>query len=406
MIKDYLTLAFGNIKHRGIRSWLTMLGVFIGIAAVVSLISLGQGLQTAITSQFSTLSTDRLTIQNAGTGFGPPGSTSVRKLTDHDVNIIEQTNGVKIAVSRLIRMAYVDYNNVRDYHYIASMPTDNKKLDFVYSTANLKVESGRLLRPGDKDKVILGSDFITTKAYGKDLRVGSSIMIQGRKFQIVGFTQKTSTFVVNTAIMMMEDDMKSLLNIDSKETDLIVAQVDDKDKIIQVADDIKRKLRKDRGEKVGEEDFSVETPISALKNVNLILNIINIIVSGIAAISLIVGGIGIMNSMFTSVLERTKEIGVMKAVGAQNKNVLLIFLFESGLLGLVGGVVGALMGLAMAFSVSGIANQAFGSNILDVTISYPLLFASISFALLIGLASGILPALQASKLKPVEAFRR
>ena len=182
-------------------------------------------------------------------------------------------------------------------------------------------------------------------------------------------------------------------------------EVDEKE-INDVASRIEDKMRKDRKEKKGEEDFSVQTPVKALGTVNLILNIINLIVTGIAAISLVVGGIGIMNTMYTSVLERTKEIGIMKAIGARNSDVMKIFLIESGLLGLVGGVVGAVIGLLLAFGVSGAANAAFGSVILKVTLSWPLLLMSISFSLIIGIVSGISPAIQASKLKPVDALRK
>ena len=130
------------------------------------------------------------------------------------------------------------------------------------------------------------------------------------------------------------------------------------------------------------------------------------IVIGIAAVSLLVGGIGIMNTMYTGVLERTREIGIMKAIGAQNKDILSIFLIESGLLGLVGGVIGSLIGLGLAFSVSKIAGGFLGGSGIKVTISYPLLFGAIAFSLIIGIASGLLPAMQASKLRPVEALRR
>src|SRR3989344_5359837 len=115
MFLDYFFLALRNLRKRGIRSWLTMLGIFIGIAAVVSLISLGQGLETAITGQFATLSTDTLTITGADTGFSPPGSTVVRKLTEHDLEIVESTSGVKIAIPRLLRVGRIEFN--REIHF-------------------------------------------------------------------------------------------------------------------------------------------------------------------------------------------------------------------------------------------------------------------------------------------------
>ncbi len=132
MIKDYFLLALGNLRHRGLRSWLTMLGIFIGIAAVVSLISLGTGLQNAVTGQFSSLSVDILTIQNANTGFGPPGSTAVRKLTDHDVDIIKSTQGIKIVVPRIVRVVSVEYNGGGEIKNIGSIPEKNYQKNFVY----------------------------------------------------------------------------------------------------------------------------------------------------------------------------------------------------------------------------------------------------------------------------------
>ena len=148
----------------------------------------------------------------------------------------------------------------------------------------------------------------------------------------------------------------------------------------------------------------MESPIQTLNSVNTILGIINLIVVGIAAISLLVGGIGIANTMYTSVLERTKEIGVMKAIGAQNKDILSIFLIEAGLLGLVGGIVGAVIGLLGAIGLSTLANNALGGELFAVSISYPLLASAIGFSFFVGILSGIIPALQASKLNIVDAI--
>jgi putative ABC transport system permease protein len=405
MIKDYFLLAFGNLKHRGLRSLLTILGIFIGIAAVVSLISLGQGLQEAITGQFASLSVDRLLIQNAGTAFGPPGSAAIAKLTDHDVKLIESVKGLDIVVPRILRVAKFEFNSIASFEFVGSIPRDKEGTDFIYNTFQIKAQQGKLLYPEDKGKILLGSDFLDSDRFEKPLRVGSKVKIQGTDFEILGFMAETGSFQFNSAVFMLEDDMEKIFNI-KNEYDFIVVQVSDKNNVEPVAQEIERKLRQDRHEKLGEEDFSVQTPAQALGSVNLILNIINLIVGGIAAISLLVGGIGITNTMFTSVLERRKEIGVMKSIGAKNKDVLLVFLIESGLLGLVGGVIGAIIGLSLAFAVAEIANSALGSVILKVQVSYALLFLSIAFSFLIGLFSGVVPALQASKMKPVEALRQ
>ncbi len=404
MLQAYFALAFGNLRHRGIRSWLTMLGIFIGIAAVVSLISLGQGLQEAITGQFSTLSVDRLIIQNAGTAFGPPGSAAIKKLTSHDLDIVKSVSGVDRAIPRLLRIGKVTYNKQAQFEFIVSMPQGQSDIQYLYDSFSIKAESGKLLTTSDKGKILVGKDFETNNGFEKEIRPGTILNIQGKNFQVLGILKKASSFQINSAIFMLEDDMKNLFSL-KDESDFIVAQVHDKDKVEQVAEEIAHKLRKDRHEKIGEEDFSIQSPLQALGSVNTILNIINLIVTGIAAISLLVGGIGITNTMFTSVLERRKEIGTMKAVGAKNSDILLIFLIESGLLGLVGGIVGALIGLALAFSSASIANQTFGDTILSVHVSYPLLGAAIAFSFFIGIVSGVTPAIQASRLHPVEALR-
>ena len=405
MLSDFFALALNSFKRRKLRSWLTILGIFIGIASVVALITLSSGLKTAVTGQFESLSTDKLTIQNAGTGFGPPGSTAVRKLNQHDIDVIKKVNGVDMVVSRLIRIVKVEYNKAVSFSYIGSMPNTQKEIDLIYSSFSAKASDGRLLKADDRKKIVLGSDFAgENNGFEKQIRIGTNLKIQEQNFEVIGILEKSSSFQLNFVILMNEDDLKNLLNI-GDETDLIVAQVKDINKIEQVAEDIKEKLRKDRKEKIGEEDFSVQTPIQAIESVNTILNIINVVVIGIAAISLFVGGIGIANTMYTSVLERTREIGTMKAVGAKNSDILYIFVIESGLLGLVGGIIGAGIGLGLAYLVSSISTSFFGSEIIKFQISWLLLIGAISFSFFVGIFSGIFPAIQASKLKPVDALR-
>lgn len=403
MIFDYISLALRNIRKRGIRSWLTMLGIFIGIAAVVSLISLGNGLQNAITGQFSQLGADKLTVSSAETGFGPPGSTAVRRLNEHDLNIIRRIPGVDYAVPRLVRTASVEYNEYSQFRYIGSMPETEREVRLIYESMGIEVEQGRLLTADDRKKVILGNDF-TDNSFGKKIRVGSIITIQGEDFQVIGILKKASTFIINSVVLMPEDDMKSILDI-GDEIDIITVQTQGKDVTSRVAKEIETAMRRDRNQKMGEEDFSVQTPEQSLQSVNSILLVINAVIVGIAAISLIVGGIGITNTMYTAVLERTKEIGVMKAVGAQNKDVLMIFLAESSLMGMVGGIVGATIGLTVAYLVSFAATSAFPAIDFRVTFSFPVVIGSILFALAVGTVSGIVPALQAARMKPVEAFR-
>ena len=404
MIKDYFFIAFNNLKQKGLRSWLTILGIFIGIAAVVSLISLGAGLQAAVMGQFGTLSIDKLTIQNKGTGFGPPGSTVVEKLNDKDVKIIENIPGVDIVITRLIRVVSIEYNKFSTFGYVGDIPNEKEKINLVYDSFDIEIEEGRLLRENDKGKILLGSD-AQGDNFEKEIKVGNKIKINKKDFEVIGILKKSSNFQINSVYLIQTNDLEEVLGIE-KEYDIIIAQVKDKDEIEEVAEKIKLELRKDRNLEVEEEDFSVETPLQAIESVNTILNIINLIVIGIALISLFVGAVGIANTMYTSVLERTREIGIMKAIGAKNLDILSIFLIESSLLGLVGGIIGALIGLGGAEAISLIANKALGSNLLQISISYPLLFGAIGFSLIIGVISGTLPAIQASKTNVVDALTK
>ena len=274
----------------------------------------------------------------------------------------------------------------------------------MYETLGAEIEEGKLLGPKDHGKVLLGNMFLESEDFEKPFRVGKIVKLNGKNFEIAGFLEKSSSFTTNGVIFMLNNDLEDLLGI-KDEYDLIVAKVENKDELEDVAAEIERRLRKDRNEKIGEESFSVETPLQALEAVNSILGIVNIIVVGIAMISLFVGGVGIANTMYTSVVERTREIGIMKAVGAKNKDVLMIFLIEAGLLGLVGGIIGALIGLGIALGASAAANQALGADLVKVAISYPLLLGAVAFSFSVGVISGILPAIQASKLKVVDALR-
>ncbi len=404
MLQDLFFISVNSMKKRKLRSWLTLLGIFIGIAAVVSLISLGDGLRSAITGQFSSLSADTLIIQNAQSGLGPPGSTAIKKLNEHDLKLIESVRGVKEVITRLLRVVKLEYNKVLMFTYAASMPEDKNKLDFIYENMNIETESGRLLNEKDYGKVLLGYDVAHSQDFGKDIKAGSRVIIQGKTFEVVGVLKRGSSFQINLAIMMLDKDMKDLLNI-GDEIDFIVVRADSKDNVEQVANDIEKVLMRDRKEKKGEEDFTIQTPVQVLSAVNTILNVVNAVIIGIAAISLVIGGIGIANTMYTSVLERKAEIGTMKAIGAKNSDILKLFVIESGLFGLAGGIAGAGFGIFLAYLVSASANAYFGENIFAFSISWTLVIGAVIFSFLIGILAGLIPSYQASKLKPVDALR-
>jgi putative ABC transport system permease protein len=398
-----ILLASKNIKNRGIRSWLTMIGIFIGIAALVSLITMGQGLQTAITGQFSTIDPDKLIITNVDTGFGPPGSTAVEKLDDDDKELLESINGVDVVVQRLVRVVSFEFNDKTEFSFVANIPQEKDAIDVVYDALNIELEEGRLLDQNDRRKVILGNDY-TSDDFGKEIRLGKTVTIQGEDFEVIGFLKKAGTFILNGAIIMPDKDLRDILNIDD-EYDILIVQVKDAKEVDDVKSTIERKFRKDRDLDLGEEDFSVQTPQQGIQTINTVLLSIQFVIIGIALISLLVGGIGITNTMYTSVLERRKEIGIMKSIGAKNSDIITIFLAESALLGLVGGIVGIIIGLGLAYGAAAGISGALGGLEFVITPNTSLLIFAGAFSVLVGTLSGVFPAIQASKLNPVEALR-
>ena len=404
MLKDFFTISLNNLRRRKLRSWLTMIGIFIGIAAVVGLITLGTGLQSAITGQLGALDADSLTVQNAGTGFGPPGSSVVEKLNEYDLKLIERVRGVKSVTPVLLRVVEVRYNNRVRFELMRGAPGEPEFYENFYESQSMEAIEGRLLKKGDVGKVLLGNNFAKKTKFDKAVSVGKTIRIEDKDFEVIGILKGSGSLLMNDAVITFHEEVKELLDIDD-EIDIIGIKVENTKIAEETSERIEKALRKDRDLKEGEEDFSVQTPSQVLGAVTDILTAVNVVVVGIAMISLIVGGIGIANTMYTSVLERRKEIGTMKAIGARNSNVLMIFLIESGLLGLVGGILGALIGIGIAFGVAFVANNAFGSEIIKLSISFPLVISVVTFSFLIGILSGAVPSYQASKLKPVDALR-
>jgi putative ABC transport system permease protein len=404
MLRDYLKLAVNNLTHRKLRAWLTMLGIFIGIAAVVSLIGLGDGLRIAITSQFGISTTEVLTVQAGGlSAAGPPGSGVVNQLTEEDVKAIERLSVVEKAIPRILQSGKLEFNDKVVFGFTMSIP-DGEKRDFTYEVLEIEPEEGRLLKDTDSGKVVLGNNFITDGVgLGKEVHVGNSVLIQDEKFEVIGITEKKGSIIFDNIVHIQEDELKELFDIEER-VDVIAVQIKDVQLMDKGKEDIEKLLRKRRDVKEGEEDFSVQTPASVLQQLSDVLVGVSIFIAIIASISIIVGAIGITNTMFTSVTERKKQIGIMKSIGAKNRDIFLLFLFESGMLGMFGAFVGTLVGTLISFfGTLGINSWVNASA--SPQINLVLIFSALFGGFLIGSVSGVIPALRAAKLTPVNAMR-
>ncbi|MAF50945.1 MAG: hypothetical protein CMH64_02535 [Nanoarchaeota archaeon] len=404
MIFDFFIYSFNSLKARKTRTLLTMVGIFIGIAAVVSLISLGSGFQKAVTAQFSNLGTDMLTVQAAETGFGPPGSTALTKLTNDDFNAVKKVSGVKTVAKRYIRAVNIKFREKSLVNAMSSLPPDEGARDLMLTSLNLEIEEGRWLKTEDKFKVVLGSSFAQDK-FSRPIHKGDKVKINDVGFEVVGILVRAGSPQFNDMVLVNEPILEDLLEVED-EMDLMVVQVSNANEIEKVARNMEKTLRKSRDVEEGKENFNIETPQKLVESFTAVLDVVAVILIGIAAISLVVGGIGIMNTMYTAVLERTQEIGIMKSIGATNNDILSIFLMESGMLGLIGGAIGVFLGASFSKLVEVGAAVALGPSVLVADVSLGLVIGSLSFSFLIGTVSGILPAKQASSLQPVDALRK
>jgi len=400
-MKTYFSLATNNLRRRKLRSWLTMIGIFIGIAAVVSLISLGQGLQDYITGEFEKLGADKIIIMPKG--MGPPGTAGASLvLTSKDLEVVENVRGVEWVSGYLIKQGQATFKGETGIGYATGMNAED--MDRLIELGNYEVFAGRSLKKGDKFKTVVGYSHVYGEVWDKPLEIGSTIEIEGYDFKVVGVFEKIGNPVDDGILYVPKDTLREILDVGDEESELLAKTASGFDPA-DVAETIKRKLRQSRGEKEDQETFNVNTSEQLLDSFSSIFAVVQGVLVGIAGISLLVGGIGIMNTMYTSVIERTKEIGTMKAVGAKNSDIMWLFLIESGMLGLVGGAIGVLVGIGLAKGAEFIAAQALGTNLLQASMN-PIIFGgALLFSFVVGAVSGVLPAMQAAGLKPADALR-
>ncbi|MBU5557839.1 MAG: ABC transporter permease [Candidatus Aenigmatarchaeota archaeon] len=397
MIKEYIQFAFSTIVHqRKRRSFLTILGIFIGIAAVVALISVSQGLKDAVSSQFELIGADVITIMPGKFGAGGMTGFGARPLTDTDVEIVENIRGVGTVAPILVRTAKVTFSGEEKYTYVMGIPAD-KAEDVLLSMEGIKVIEGRLTTKSDKYGAIIGYS-IADDFFEKDVHVGDKLEISGKEFKVRGRISKIGNRQDDSQIYIHMSTAREIFN--TSEISVIILKVEQGADVERVAEKIKEELK----DKHGEEDFSVMTSSQLASIVQNILGIIQLVIVGIAGISLLVGGVGIMNTMYTSVQERTRQIGIMKAVGATNSDILTIFLVESGLLGLVGGVIGCVIGIVLAFGVQ-FGAEILGYSMLKASVPLWLIAFALGFSFVLGMLSGTLPARHAARMNPVDALR-
>jgi putative ABC transport system permease protein len=419
-LTDFVRLALQSIVHRKMRSWLTVIGVFIGIAAVVALISIGLGLERTINDQVSgVFGVDNFVILNEGAfGGGPHGGNAEEYALDLD--LLKSIEGVKVAAALRERTGYVqgqpdaEGNVLQGFLPVMGLSPE-LMTEFESFTGGLEaMPGGRLFEPGDVEVAVL--DYKISQRLG--VAVGDTILVAGDGDAELNLT------VIGIMAPPEEDDDDAEGGFgaqfqSSSEGDTISVPYETMDLLWGAADDVLVTLVRteagydvdevaDRAEEALQDrgsDVVAVTYADISETIGAMTAAIGGFLAGIAGISLLVGGVGVMNTMFTSVLERTKEIGVMKAVGAKNSHVLSIFLIESGMMGLVGGIVGTGFGLIISrVGVFIIDRLTTGFDMVFV-ISWPLIAYTLIGSFALGALAGLWPARRASKLPVVDALR-
>jgi len=410
-------LALNILRHSKLRSWLTITGIIIGVAAVVAIMSMGEGMQQELQSRLGGLGADIITISPGASramggfrDFGGEslgaGSTSVQEsknLTIRDIQALRSVDNLKIVTGTISGRGEVYYLAEKATVSITGVePVAWNEI----TTATLS--SGRFLTAGDFNSVLLGSR-VAARMFKQPIAVNRMITIEGVNFKVVGILNESGTGMggqgYDNSIIMPIETARSILETGNEKFDSIIVKASDAGLVTETMSGIDERLMLTRHVTNRTKDYSITSAVAMQETISSTMETMTNFLAAIAAVSLLVGAIGIANTMFTTVLERTKQIGIMKAIGAKNRDIMTIFLMNSALVGFVGGAIGVAIG-SVASTVIVLPMMAGrmmsgGGNV----VSPQLMLFGLSIAVGIGILAGLIPAYRASKLKPVDALR-
>ena len=411
-LKYLYKTSFTGLKTNKVRSLLTMLGIIIGISSVILIFSLGSGVESVITNELSGMGADTIVIRP---GKQPtelsdlPETLFSNSLKKRDVVALKKKSNVPHLAEIAPAVIVPGGASYRGESYRPMI--FGWTADLMVKMFGSKLESGSLFGENEirsKASAALIGSKVKSELFGnEDDVVGKNIKIKGKNFRVVGVFKKqgqTSNFDVDKLIVIPYSTARVyLMGIDYYNE--IITRADSPDNVNQTIKDIKNTLRETHGIKdPSKDDFFVVTPEGMLKQIGSILNALTLFLSAVVGIALVVGGVGVMNIMLVSVAERTKEIGLRKALGATNKDILIQFLFESIILTITGGLIGIILGISASFLIS---LMIVSFTTYSWTFSFPIGASILGIVVsgLIGVIFGLYPAKKASEKSPIEALR-
>ncbi|MGB9743551.1 MAG: ABC transporter permease [Minisyncoccales bacterium] len=406
-IKEYFQLAWRNLRSRSLRSWLTILGIVIGVFLIIALLSVSEGIKTTINQQLRALGSEIIFVMPGG--FSDITSimamyVSGARLERVDIDAIKRTSGVETVLLMSYSALPMRYKGESKTVFMIGQPWD-EGVEILAKFRGWSLAEGRWPISGRREIVV---GYQVAKAIFKEkVEINSEATIKGRKFIIVGTLNSLGSKTDDSAVYLDLSLFQEITGEQKGTAQMAMVKIQDGQLLSKVAEDLKNNLQETRKRRIGtdEADFSVITSDTMQELTSSILAIIQFAVFIFASIAIVVGGIGITNTMFTSVRERTREIGIMKAVGAKNSTVLLIFLIEAGIIGLAGGLGGTILGIIFNWLIV-VYGQIHPLFYFSFSVGPGLIIFGLTFSFLVGCLAGLFPARRAAKLRPVEALRR
>lgn len=394
--KESLRMAFDSIRQRKLRSALTVLGIVIGIAAIIALVSIGEGTNAAVSSALGSLGANTIFVASGGGGGGFGLSSATESLQKKDLTAIQSVRGIDIAVGIFVKSSSATFKDQTKSLSLFGVDTKEAQ-NFFVDIGVVELDQGRFFKSGERHVVVAGSA-VAAKAFDTPLKVNDKFTIKDEKIQIVGILKETGQSTYDSIVIAPIEDVQET-SAEKDQFTIIFARVNDPSRIDDIASDIQKKMDDLHGKKV----FQVFTTKQLTEQIGTVTNMLSLVLGGIAGIALVVAGIGIANTMYMSIMERTKEIGIMKAIGASNRNVLEIFLMEAALIGLIGGIAGDILGTVLS-EVLGAVLKNYGLSF-STKVTPELLGLGLAFSVIVSVVFGLLPARKAAKLRPIEALR-